>query len=181
MKKLPVIMIAAILFSTASNTNAQLLSANLPAEEKTLESNSSLPAINANTSASVMVNKAGIRAVKNFKSQFKDRADAKWFADEKTISAYFNGDGIRNVVCYSSSGSFIRHMKMYDENKMPSDIHELVKRSIYYNCAIKGVQEILEQDILFYVVHLEDDKSFKQVTVYNGEVNLLSSIKKQKD
>ncbi len=179
MKKLQIILIAAILFTTASNTNAQLLSAKLPAEEKSFETNSSVNAANAHSSASVMINKAGIRAVKNFRSQFKNREDAKWFANEETISAYFNGDGIRNVVTYTSAGNFLRHMKMYDESKMPSDIHELVKRSIFYNYAITGVQEILEGDILFYVVHLENDKSFKQVTVYDGEVNLLTDIKKQ--
>jgi len=179
MKKLQIILLAGMSIASVTATDAQLLTAKLPAEEKSFDPSAAPAEAARYSSASVMITKGGTRAVKDFGKKFNNREDANWFAETNVITASFTEDNTRTTTVYAKNGAWLRNMKIYPEAKMPADVRELVKRSTYFDHSINQVQEILEKDILFYIVHLEDAKSWKQITVYNGEINLLSQVKKQ--
>jgi hypothetical protein len=179
MKTIKIFLFAATLLATTSAVNAQLFSAKVPAAEKSTEATISGSTANKFSSANIMVNKAGFKAVKNFTSRYKDGASVKWTNETNVITASFNDDGIYNTSVYDKKGHWIRDMKSYDEDKMPRSLRETVKRSKYFDDRITHVQEFIEDGLLFYVVHLEDDKSYKQITVYEGEIKLLSKFDKQ--
>lgn len=180
MKKLQIIAIAAIILGTSiSNANAQLLRAALPATETAPAAAEKTAEAAKFSKASILVNKAGYKAVKGFTNRHKDGDDVKWVAETEVISASFNRDDARTVVVFDKRGNWMRDMKTYSEDKMPKDIRRLIKTGEYYDYKINLVQEIKEGELLFYVVHLEDATTIKQVIVCDGEARLYSGFTKQ--
>jgi len=126
-----------------------------------------------------MQNKAGFKAMKDISARFTNTSDVKWFVVNNAIFATVIDDGIKNSILYDKRGHWVRTIRNYDESKMPADIRETVKRSKYFDDSITQVFEIQEGNILFYLVSLEDKKTFKQVVVYDGEVTLFKAFSKQ--
>jgi hypothetical protein len=52
---------------------------------------------------------------------------------------------------------------------------KIVKRE-YRNYNKNEVQEIKENNITFYVVHLKDGKKYKQLSIFDGEVNVMEEF-----
>lgn len=138
------------------------------------ETKANLKAVKANLKAM----KANFKATENFKKKFKDAPDVKWLVEEQVISASFNRDGIKTRVIYNKRGNWVHTISWCDENKMPKDITSLI-RSNYPNYTITGMHEIIESDVIFYIVYLEDENSLKQITVYNGELNVYKAFTKE--
>ena len=179
MKTLQIIVLAGALISTAFSGKAQLLNASLSETEAKFDVNAAPVAAAKYSRASVMITKAGVKAVKNFDSRFKNASDVKWALEKEVISAAYSANGINSHVVFDIKGNWMRNMNVYYEDKMDKDLNELVKRSIYFNHTIKLIQEFQENNILFYVVHLEDAKTCKQIVVCDGEIGLYSQFKKQ--
>lgn len=177
MKKLQIILSAAISVAALS-ANAQLLSAKLPATEA--KADIAIPTAETGTanSAAIKFSKSGIKAASNFKKNFLDGSDVKWCVEEKVITASFNRDQVRTTVVYDKHGHWLRNMRIYNEAQMSPGLKATIMRSRFRKYNITQVQEFLEDDLFFYVVHLENDRSYKQLTVYNGEINVLSQYDK---
>ncbi len=123
--------------------------------------------------AIAMENKSGVRAMKDLATRFKNGSDVKWFAGDNLISATVIKDGIKSSVLYTKNGRWFRTTKSYNESSMPADIRELVKRSEYFDSNILYVWEVQERDVLYYVVHLQNENTVNEIVVYNGEITLL--------
>lgn len=121
--------------------------------------------------------KANLKAAAHFRKEFKDGPDVHWYVDEEAIGAYFNRNDIQTRVFYTKKGNWLHTISYYDRSKMPHDIRSLVI-SNYPDYNITGVQEIKEDNITFYIVHLEDETGYKEVSVYNGELNLYKEYNK---
>ena len=177
MKKLQIVLIAGILtitpftFTEAQNGHAGL--------SKTSLMLASISRVGELTNVLKKVDRAGFKAMKDFTSSFKDASNVKWFAGDNIISASFIKDGIKNSVLYDKNGNYIRNIKNYDESKMPADIRELVKRSEYFDNNIVQAFEIQERNLLYYIVYMEDKKTFNQVVVNDGEITLFKTFKKE--
>lgn len=130
----------------------------------------------AENKSTAKLNRASFRAFNDFKSAFKNEPDAKWYVETDVITAAFTKDDIRTKVVYDKKGRWLRTMRVYQENKMPEDIRSLVKRSIYYDYTITLVHQIQEGDITFYIVGLKNGKKFKQISVYDGEINVFEEF-----
>ncbi len=166
MKKSLASLISGIIFSLLTTTSkAQTLSVS---NEGTLNAASSHAALS----------KANSKAQNNFRKNFADGPDVKWFTEKETISASMNRDNKHTTVVYDKKGRWLRTMSNYDESKLPKDVRRTVK-SVYYDYNITLVQEIKEGQITFYVIHLEDKTSYKQVAVYEGEITILNEFNKQ--
>jgi hypothetical protein len=122
--------------------------------------------------AAAKLKKANIKAAKNFSSQFKNQPNAEWFAEDNVITAYFKNDDIATRAVYDKKGNWLNTMLVYPESKMPNDVRQTVKKE-YNSYEITQVQEIKEGDLTFYVVHLLDGNKYKEVTVCNGEMNVI--------
>lgn len=179
MKKLPIVLIMAIIASVITvQATAQAATDNLSKNrEETFASNdNSKPSASKSTA---MLTRANSKALHNFKSAFKGEQDAKWFVEPGVMVAKFTKDDIQTSVVYDKKGRWIHTMEIYHENKMPRDIRSLVKRSIYFDYDIILVQQIEEGDMTFYVVHLQNGKKYKEVSVVDGEINELKALDTQ--
>ncbi len=135
------------------------------------ETKANLKAVKANLKAM----KANFKAEENFKKEFKDAPDAAWSVETNVISASFNKDDIQTRVIYNKRGNWIHTIAWCGESKMPKEIKSLIK-SNYPDYNITGMNEIKEGDMTFYIVYLEDETSLKQVSVYNGELNVFKEF-----
>ncbi len=170
---------ATLVAATLSVTNAQLMAVNLKSnlpqlqayiasfdDEKTKEER-----------ASIKLTKANARALKDFCFNFKNGPDVKWTVEKNCISASFRRDDVQTFSVYDKQGEWLRNMSYYNEAKMPEDVRKMIKRSEFFDYKITGVQEINEQDVLFYIVHLEDGKNYKQLCVFNGQYDVIKEFK----
>ncbi len=163
---------------------ASATEAKTPGDEKTAatsvskenlkETKASLKTAKANFKAL----KANFRATENFKKEFKDGPDVKWNVESNVISASFNRDDIQTRVVYNKRGNWVHTIAYYEESKMPKDIKSLIKSS-FPGYDIKGMHEIKEGNSSFDIVYLENDTSLKQISVYNGELNVYKEFGKQ--
>jgi hypothetical protein len=174
------------LFAGNSNANLEARAANkglLKSDEETVEakkiSKANAKEIAKANKAAAKLTKANLRAAENFNKGFKDEQNATWFTEPEVITASFAKEDVKTTVVYDRKGNWLRTMKVYHEPQMSADIKRLIKKSYYSKCNITQVQEIKEGDITFYVVHLEDAKTFKLVAICNGEVNLYKEYNKQ--
>ena len=68
-------------------------------------------------------------------------------------------------------------MVTYNGQRIPADVKAIVKGA-YKGYTITWVNEIHQDDIVVYLVSLENEDSIKQVTVCNGEMNIYRAYKK---
>lgn len=122
--------------------------------------------------------RANFKATESFKKEFKDVSAAKWNAETDAISAFFVRDGIQTSVIYDKKGNWVHTIAYCDEKNMPKDIKHLV-RIAYPLYDITGMREIKEGNITFYIIYLEDETSLRQVSLYNGELNVYKEFTKQ--
>jgi len=121
--------------------------------------------------------KANFRASEKFKKLFKDGPEATWSVEKKAIVAYFEKDEIQNRIVYNKQGRLIYSLSYYQSDKIPKNISKILK-SVYPDLTATIAIYIKEGGLEFYVVNIEDEKKFKQVSVYNGEINLMSEFNK---
>jgi hypothetical protein len=123
--------------------------------------------------------KASFKASENFKRNFKNVGDEKWQVDEKAIVAFFIKDDVKTNVVYNKNGSWIHTLTYYHEEKMPTDIKQIIERD-FPDDDITLAVDIKEGDMNFYIVQLENKTTYKKVSVYNGETNVFEILKKSK-
>lgn len=193
MKKLFSVLLFGTILSVAivSNVSAQLFASSLTLSSRTalsseastgkgeasISGSSETKADYKATKAAMKANKANLRATTNFEKNFKNAPAAKWFAEEKIIGARFSEDDVTTRVIYDKKGRWLHTMSTYHQEKLSSNVAKLV-RSVYPGYDITAVQDIKEGLIQFYVIHLENKHSYKQVCVYEGEVNTIKEFDK---
>jgi hypothetical protein len=131
------------------------------------------------SNASVKAMRANLRAAENFKKMFKDAPDAKWDANENTIVADFSKNAVHTKVVYNKNGRLIHSLTYFTAADTPDDIRSLMDQDYPY-ADISQTIKINEGADEFYIVQLEDKKSYKQVSVYNGQTELIKDLSKSK-
>ena len=120
--------------------------------------------------------KANVKATKNFNKEFKG-ADAKWHIEDNVTTASFYRNGIKTMVVYDKKGRWLHTMDIYQKDKLPTNIAGLIRHN-YRSYNITQVQDIKEGVIQFYVIHLENEKGYKQICVYDGQLGVISEFDK---
>lgn len=69
-------------------------------------------------------------------------------------------------------------MISYYEQTLPDDVKSIVKDH-YEDYKIAKVNEVHQDNIVVYVVTIENDKNIKLVTVCEGELNIYQEYKKR--
>lgn len=133
---------------------------------------------NLNTSkADLKAMKANFRANENFKRLYKEVPDANWEVSQNGTVASFIKDDIRTNVYYDKKGYLNYILTYYPINKAPADVVSLVEDE-YPNTDIDLVVDAKKADVEFYIIQLEDKRTIKQVTVCDGEINLIKEMQK---
>lgn len=124
--------------------------------------------------------KANNKALKDFNNVYKkSMPDAKWAISKDALVAYFTKDDVKTMVVYNSKGSWMHTLTYYPADKTPAAIVDAIDNT-YPKDVINVAIKVEEGSMSFYVVQLEDKTSYKKVTVYNDEVNLIEELTKTK-
>lgn len=179
MKKLSSLFLAGTIAMSfvATNANGQLLAAASPAE--------AIPAVSSSMSAEAgkvgkagTLNRANTKAFANFSKNFKGVADAKWRMESEVITAQFAKDDVKTTAVYDLKGNLLRTENLYLSGNIPGNISRMIGSSEYRRFKINQVQEFAENGSEFSVIHLEDDKCYKLVVLYEGELQPYKHINK---
>lgn len=111
-----------------------------------------------------------IRAVRSFKTMFKNIDNEEWCVLPNGYRATFTNDGIVYFVTYDQGGRWMYTKRQYDEAKMDRDMRGTVK-SVYYDYNITLVEDIEQPDKpIICLVHMEDNDGWKNIQFYKGEM-----------
>jgi len=141
---------------------------------------SSATSINAEASG-VSTDVVSAKALKDFNKSFAGASAVKWFIVNAGFTTKFNQNGIQYRVDYDKKGNWTGTMKSYDEKKLPHEVRATVK-SVYYDYSINWVKEITVPNYpntIVYMIHIDDEKSFKNLQVIDGEIIVLEAYDKQ--
>lgn len=136
----------------------------------------SLLAAAANINAG-SINDISTKAVRDFRKKFKNVEDEKWYTISNGYLAQFAAGGIKNAVVYDNTGHWTYTISYYDEHKLPESVRAIVKR-VYYDYSITRIEEIHVGDRAFYLVHMQNDSTWKNVKVEDGEMELVEDFNK---
>ncbi len=117
------------------------------------------------------------KAIRGFNKDFKNAESVKWFKIKDGFVSYCRINGNKNKVFYNEKGNWTGNIVYYNDKTMPRELRSMI-RSIYYDYAITQVEEVHSADKKIFQVHLEDEKSWKLITVAEGEITLVTEYEK---
>lgn len=123
------------------------------------------------------INNISIKAVRHFITSFKDVANLKWYTISDGFIASFTKDSIETKVVYDKEGAWHCTLNAFSENRMPSDIRDMVKRK-YYDFNILIVYEIEYPNGKTYIIKIGDKSKIKILKILNGEIEVVGDYRK---
>ena len=127
---------------------------------------------------SFYLNDISTRATGDFLKRYPKGTDPKWYKIDDGYFVKFGLNDIQQKAVYDKTGSWVYSIKYYKENKLPRDIRHIVKRQ-YYDYTITQVEELhYQNNPVAYIVHMQDEKSWMNVKVCEGELSILEKFTK---
>lgn len=130
------------------------------------------------TPGHIYMNSINTRAIRDFISRHKEATDVIWYSLSNGFIVRFFDDSAMARSAYNCNGRWVYTIKQYLEKDMPRSVRHLVK-STYYDYEISLVEEVKQPgDLVKYVVHMQDNVSWKNVLVFDGQMELIEDRKK---
>lgn len=129
----------------------------------------------ANTAAPVPV--VSEKALKSFRTSFKNPVGASWYQVGKYFLAKFEADGKKQKALFNKNGAIIYTISYGFEKDLPTELRKAIK-SNYYDQTISMAIEVNENNRTIWVVRLEDESSSTLVRLENGEMEEVQKYKK---
>ena len=107
------------------------------------------------------------KALKAFKSTFKDAENVVWTDAADIYTVKFSQQGINTFVKYDGDGNFISSRRYYGAGQLPVDIQCKLKKK-FSDKSIFGVTEFIVGDDVNYYVKMQDAKTWITVKVDNA-------------
>ena len=123
------------------------------------------------------VDPSAVKASRDFLQRAGDQKDEHWYKGALGYQAEYSEGPVKAMYSYDKRGKFVFSVLTYGENRLPEDIRYIV-RSTYFDYGIGWVKEVNEAQNLVYVVHMENDKSWMEVAVQDGEMRVLREFSK---
>ena len=120
------------------------------------------------------------KAMRDFRNSYANVNNEIWVQNKNGFMALFTSDEIRFKVEYDNKGNWYATEKAYPEKKLQSDIRTTIKRA-YFDYAINWITEINMPDDFtgtIYVVQMQDEKSYKSICLYEGEIKTIDEYSK---
>jgi hypothetical protein len=115
---------------------------------------------------------------KNFNKQFQNSADPSIAVSKEGFIAQSKADDHNVTVAYDKKGNWLYTLKFYPTENLAKNIIEEVKRN-YDNYYITNMEEVTEPAFpSVFIVHMENDKSFKTLRVVKNDVELIKDVKR---
>ncbi len=148
--------------------NSKLLNATVPSSELK-------PVVNGESGR---LNAIHVKAMRDFKKKYPDIEGEQWFLIPNGFMATFAVDSVKNRILYDSRGDWTYSVLYYSEKKLPKDVRAQVK-STYYDYAITGIDEVQVPGKTIYIVHLEDQSTWKKLRICDGEMEIIEDFNKK--
>ena len=122
---------------------------------------------------------ASEKAQKNFQKQFKDVSDAKWYTLQDGFKAEFTKDGRQTSSVYGKRGNWVYTIEYFKADNLDKDLIDIVKTEYdkYYISAMEKVDCVGIDPV--YVVHLENQDSFKTLHIRGTDIELVQDFAKE--
>jgi hypothetical protein len=134
------------------------------------------PSLYKNNNTAPM-NEVNAKAVRDFRKTFKDAVDEKWYEIPNAFLAEYMRNDKKYVVVYNRKGKWQFTISYYDEKNLPDEVKGDVKR-VYYDYSISRVEEIRINDKTIYVVHMENETTWKNLRICDGEMEVIEDFNK---
>jgi hypothetical protein len=121
---------------------------------------------------------AAVKATRDFWEREGDARNEKWYRLPEGYLAEYTSGGVDNRWVYDRKGNWVYSMLIYTGKELPEEIRRKVK-SIYYDYSIGWVKEVRQGDDRAYVVHIENDKEWKDITLQDGDIRVLKAFCKK--
>ncbi|HSZ86240.1 MAG TPA: hypothetical protein VK787_09430, partial [Puia sp.] len=108
---------------------------------------------------------------------FKGVSNVSWYTIADGFGATFTQNENLNRAYYDKKGNLTFTITYYNGKKLPHDIRAIVKGT-YYDCEIPLVEEIHGGNQVVYIVHLEDETTWKKVKVSDNGMELMEDLNK---
>ena len=118
-----------------------------------------------------------LRAVRDFKQSYPNVDGETWHSFNDGFAAMFRENGFQHMVTYNRIGDRLFTISNYGEKQLPKEVRSLVKSS-YYDYTITLVQEITFRQQTIYLVHMQDESTWKNVRVADGEMTVIEDFNK---
>jgi len=121
------------------------------------------------------------KALKDFSKTCKTASDCRWYTcGNAGVIAYYRLGEKKGRRFYDQKGHYVYNILSYGEASLPPEVRDLVKRTYYLDYQINLAEEVNTNDKTFFIVQISNDKTIKNVSVYEGEINLLLDMNKSK-
>ncbi len=126
------------------------------------------------------LNDIKIKAVRHFIDNFDNAPKEEWYEAPDRFVVTFTLNEIKYRVDYDKKGNWIETYRTYDEDKLPTEIEDVV-RSSYYDYKIFLVQEVENPlDVKSYYIHLDGKTRLINLKICNGQMDELQNFRKSK-
>jgi hypothetical protein len=121
---------------------------------------------------------AAVRATRDLWKRVGDQKEEAWYKLPKGYLATYMEGGVESRYVYDNRGAWMYTLLTYQEKEMPREVRKIVK-SEYYDYAITWVKEVRQGEDLAYVVHVENEKEWRDLSVQDGDIRVLKTVGKQ--
>ena len=118
-----------------------------------------------------------VRAERDFMKRAGDVKTEKWYKIGEGYLAQFDQGGREGLFFYDQKGNWRYSVLTFGEKGLPEDIWRSV-RSTYFEYSISWVKEVSGLDGTSYVVHIENEKAWKELLVHDGETQVWKAFDK---
>ena len=169
------ILVASLLIGFSTTATAQVNLIALNDKEAEVVSPADFEGENG---ASSSATEADARASRNFSKSFKGISNAAWSKTKEGYIVQFNQDGIENLAFLNKKGNCFATIRYYSEKELPATVCKQVKAAFTdYN--ITSVKEVSsDKQNPAYVITISGLKTWKEVRVMNGELDVLNEYVK---
>jgi len=134
-----------------------------------------------NSSTVLPPTRVNAKAARDFLNKCKCATNVTWYNCEgKGTCAFYDLAGKKGRRFYDKKGNFVYNILTYGEQSLPPEIRDLVKRTYYLDYTIDKVDEVFEDDKTIFIVNISDSKTLKTISVFDGEIFVLSDKNKSK-
>ena len=120
------------------------------------------------------------RAVKQFNKQFNNSVSPVVYSTNGGIILQSVADGHKVISGYDKKGNWVYTIKHYPSESLANDIIGIVNGNYnthgYFISAMDKIDQPGDKSV--YIVHMENNKTFKTLRVTNDEVELIEDFQK---
>jgi hypothetical protein len=121
------------------------------------------------------VDVAAGKAARDFWKRAGEQKEEQWYKLPEGYQAEYADGQVKGRYMYDRKGIWVYSILTYGEERLPEDVRQLV-RSTYFDFGIRWVKEVNQLQNLVYVIHIENDKAWKDVAVQDGEMRVLNAF-----